>query len=134
MATLNKKKPIKESEYAGVTNAWLAPDGKLYSCGYQNHNNWAMEYIQDNLCKGDFIKAMDKIDEFCDYTLSSYPYQALHNLGWFRILDWGSSTGVGLFAEQRNPILTSEQKDTLMFWCSANDMDYDEFVNNLNGR
>lgn len=122
-----KKKPLKVKDYAGVVNAWIAPNGDLFQCGYMGHNEWAMEYIQHNLCKGDHSKAMDKIDEIHNHSLSAYPYTALHKLGWVRILTWGSRD-TGLYGETEDPTLTHDQKDTLMFWCSANQIDYETFI------
>ena len=122
----DKKKPLKTKDYAGVNNGWVAPNGELYQCGYMGHNEWAMEYIQHNLCKGDHSKAMDKIDEIHEGSLSAYPYSALHKLGWVRILTWSSDTR--LYGE--GATLTHEQKDTLMFWCSANETNYEKFINN----
>ncbi len=121
-----KKKKLKTSQYAGVDNAWIAPNGDLYRCGYMGHNEWASEYIQHNLCKGDFVKAHEMIDEIHNNSYSAYPYTALHKLGWVRILTWSNDTA--LYSETDKPTLTHEQKDTLMFWCSANNTDYETFI------
>ena len=114
----------------GVDNAWLAPNGKMYRCGYMGHNEWAFDYIKDVMCRGDHSRAMKKKDKICGYSLSAYPYCALHKLGWFRILTW-SSNKTKLLSESDTD-LTHEQKDTLMFWCSANGLDYDKFLLTLN--
>ena len=87
-----KKKPLKPKDYAGVSNAWVSPEGKLYQCAYMSHNEWAHDYIQYNLCGGDLQKAMNKIHEIHEHSLSAYGYTALHKLGWVRILTWSRDT------------------------------------------
>lgn len=123
-------KPLKIKKYKGVTNAWINPDGELYECGYMCHNEWAFEYIQDVLCGGDFSKAMIKIDEIHNNSLSAYPYTALHKLGWIRLLTWnsGKTKLLGECVIEPNEL----QKDTIMFWCSLNKIDYDEFIKSYN--
>lgn len=119
-----KIKPLKEKEYKGVSNAWIDPKGNLYKCGYMGHNEWASEYFL-NKNKGDHNKASDEIDKICGNSLSSYPYSALHKLGWYRILTWSADTKLLTESDKK---LTHEQKDTLMFWCSANNENYEKFV------
>lgn len=119
-------KALTIKQYKGIDNAWLSPDGKLYDSGYMNHTQWASDYIFDKLCGKDLVKQYEfehKIaGNYC------YPYQVLHNLGWYRLLTW-SGPLTQLLTEGGNK-LTSEQKDTLMFWCSANKVSYEYFITN----
>lgn len=119
-------KALTIKQYKGIDNAWLSPDGKLYDSGYMNHNQWASDYIFDKLCGKD----LNKQDEFEHRVAGnySYPYQVLHKLGWYRLLTW-SSPLTQLLTEGGDK-LTSDQEDTLMFWCSANKVSYDYLITN----
>jgi hypothetical protein len=94
-----------------------------------NHNVWASEYFTWKN-KGDFFKANDEIEKICGSILSAYPYVALEKLNWIRILTWtGKNSKV--YGEAKKP--NKEQKDTIMFWCSINNIDFDNFINSYNG-
>lgn len=119
-------KALTTKQYKGIDNAWLAPNGKLYDTGYMNHNEWASDYIFDKLCGKDWDKQRAFEKEIGGNY--SYPYQILHNLGWYRLLTW-SGPMTQLLSEGGKK-LTSDQEDTLMFWCSANKVSYDYLITN----
>lgn len=73
-----------------------------------------------------------KCQKILNVTYSAYPYCALHELGWFRLLTWNSSEKTRMFTEKQNHVLTTEQRETLLLWCGLNGVDYDELVKNIN--
>jgi hypothetical protein len=127
---LKNMKPLTESEYKGVKNAWINPDGELFECGYMKHSEWAMDYITEVMCNNDFIAAMKKVEELCGVTSSAYPYEALHNIGWVRILTW---TVRPVLCTRGNDFkLNHVQKDTILFWANVNGFDYQNLIDNIN--
>lgn len=133
MALRNRRsyRALRLREYKGLNNAWLAPNGNLYDCGYMGHNDWAIDYIFDKLANHNLSKA----DELTNGEFGAYPYQYLHHLGWYRLLTWTSGSTKLLSEGKRcadpSP-LTSEQKDTLLYWCNLNGVDYDTFIRSIN--
>ena len=121
-------KPLKIKEYKEVDNAWISPDGDLYKCGYMGHNEWALDYFEWKN-KGDFTKAMEEIEKIHNNYISAYPYTALEKLGWIRILTW-TSNKYRLYGESKKP--NKEQRDTLMFWCSMNNINFETFIKTYN--
>jgi hypothetical protein len=121
-------KPLEINEYKNIFNAWIDPDGILYECSYMGHNEWAMDYFKWKN-GGDFFKANVEIDKIHNNSFSAYPYTALEKLGWIRILTWTSSK-TGIYGEIDEP--NKEQQDTLMFWCSMNNINFDNFIKKYN--
>ena len=120
-------KPTKK--FKDIYNAWISPEGDLYECDYMGHNKWANEYfLWKN--KGNRSKAIEEIEKIHGNRISAYPCTALEKLGWIRILTW-SSKKTQLYGQVDSP--NKEQKDTLMFWCSANRIDYEIFIKKYNG-
>lgn len=117
--------PLELSQYKGATNAWLDKEGNLFECGYQNHNEWSYEFLDAEypLHKENPIEFAEKIGG----SLFDYGYQLLHRLGWWRILDWKTSSGIQLLKEGDEE-LTYKQKETLEFWCAVNGVDYEKFI------
>lgn len=112
--------------YKGATNCWLDPQGNLYECGYMNHNDWAYEWFENKYGKEEYLF---KIDEIVGNIYNSYAYVALHKLGWWRILDWKTTTGIQLLNEYSDEIsLNNYQKETLSYWCSLNNIDFEKFI------
>lgn len=112
----------------GKNNAWIKPSGQFVEIGYMEHNEWASDYFEEKYGWEDY---MDKIDEICNG--DGYPYQALHKLGWIRLLTWsdGKSKALGDCYDPRvtdntvDPACTAKQKETLMDWCMDNNFNYD---------
>ena len=109
-----------------VDNAWINPDGKMYRCGYMEHNMWATDYVIDKMCKGDIKKGQDKIAKLNKMEYGGYAYEALNNLGWVRLLWWSDTSGHRIYGRTGNPDLTSSQTDTLFLWCAMNGKNFDD--------
>jgi hypothetical protein len=123
MATIPNRRSytaLRTNQYKGIDNAWLSPEGKLYACGFMGHNEWASDYMFDKVAKKNWDAYM-KLTPW-----NGYPYQYLHSLGWYRLLTWSGNTTKLL--NEGNSKLTSDQEDTLMFWCSANGHDYETLI------
>ena len=110
----------------GKNNAWIKPSGQFIVIGYMQHNEWASDYFREKW-GGDWF---DKLHE--TYGSFSYPYQALHKLGWIRLLTWtdGNTKALGDCFDPRvtdntvDPSCTKRQKETLIEWCKDNEYNY----------
>lgn len=91
-ARLREKYPDIEpiTNYAGIANAWLLPDGRLYSCSYHGHlqltericksvwlpdleNDWVK--LSDNEWQGPYLitqKQLDVIWDWCQINGKSF--------------------------------------------------------------
>ena len=120
---------LNETQYKGVKNAWVNPDGELFECGYMGHNEWATDYIIDTMCNGDILDGMAKVQEICGHTLGAYAYDALCTLGWVRILTWTVNPVICTDLKYK---LNHAQKDTILFWADVNGHDYQNLIDNIN--
>lgn len=115
---------------SGKLNAWIKPSGQFIAVGFMDHNEWAYGYFQEKYGPMDYL---DKIDEINKSRLSSYPYSALHNLGWVRLLTWSDNKTKVLGdcvsndgrLDTMDPALTNKQKETLHEWCMDNNFIYE---------
>lgn len=74
--------PSPITDYVGIANAWLLPDGRLYSCGYHGHlqltericksvwlpnleNDWVK--LSDNEWQGPYIITQKQLDVIWDW-------------------------------------------------------------------
>jgi hypothetical protein len=93
-----------------MTNGWLDPYGEYHHVfGVAEHNSWACDYLES---KG--------IDPYDEDRICGYPYEKLENMGWIRIMDWGTSTGIK-FGYEKKP--THDQEEFLYLFCSLHRID-----------
>lgn len=112
----------------GKYNAWIKPSGQFIPIGYMQHNRWAIDYFEERF--GD--ESFDKIKELVGGY--GYAHEALHKLGWVRLLTWidGKSKLLGNCWDPRvtddtvDPALTLKQKETIVEWCLENGYSYDK--------
>lgn len=112
----------------GKHNAWIKPSGQFIAVGYMGHNTYASEYFKKLYGPDEYL---DKLDELVGY---GYPYQALHQKGWIRLLTWtdGQTKALGDCVSNDgrldtiNPALNSNQKETLQEWCMDNNFKYEK--------
>jgi hypothetical protein len=110
-------------------NAWIDPDGNLIPVGYMCHNEWAMDYFKEQ--EGDFFESKLKIKEITGSSFS-YPYEALHKLGWVRLLTWsdektkllGNTYDISVTDNTIDPSLNDKQLLTILEWCEVNNFKF----------
>lgn len=113
----------------GKMNAWIDPEGNFIPVGYMQHNEWANEYFRE---KYGLIEGIEKVEEICGSMYSSYPYTALHKLGWIRLLSWtddkpkllGECESNEYLRDTRDPSMTEAQKKTTIRWAQINKVNY----------
>lgn len=113
----------------GKKNAWVNPSGQFIEVGFMGHDEFARKYFEEKYGRED---ASEKIGEICGSILSSYPYQALHKLGWIRLLTWtqgstralGDCTSFKVTDNTMSPTANRKQLDTLLEWCKDNHFKY----------
>jgi len=119
----------------GKTNAWIKPSGQFIAIGYMRHNKWASEYFEK---KYGFLKGMEKIEEINGSIFSSYPYSALHKLGWIRLLTWtenetkalGDCHDLRVLDNTVAPTANAKQLETLHEWCKDNNYKFENLFTN----
>lgn len=113
----------------GIHNAWISPEGEFHGTDYMGHNEWAADYFADHYGLGSF----DKIDEINESPFG-YPYEALHKLGWIRLLTLTDSRSLCLGESPSNkyirdtvdPNMNEKQKKTMMKWSYLNNYLYSD--------
>lgn len=112
----------------GKHNAWIKPCGQFIAVGYMGHNNYAIEFYNE---KYGWEDAHEKIEEIVGSF--GYPYEAMHKMGWVRLLTWsdrkshilgGCAPNDGRL-DTMNPKLTEKQKATIQDWCMSNNFKYE---------
>lgn len=104
---LDVLKPKEKREYE---SCWVSPVGKVYQVGFAQHNEWAAEYLQENL-PDEYTKSLNSFNK--------YFYESLQDLGWCRVLGW---TDPPTFVFAQNP--TRAVKEALKEYCYRNKVDY----------
>ncbi len=110
-------------------NAWIKPSGQFIKIGYMEHNEYAIEYFNEKYGRD---KGYEKIEDMIGRF--GYPYEALHQLGWIRLLTWtdgktkalGGTHNPSITDDTVDPSCTNKQKETLLEWCMDNKFNYDK--------
>jgi len=106
-----KKELKKDKDYKSV---WIEPDGSTHEVGMACHDEFAGEWLQDNLSDEEYDNLLDN---------SQYSYENLQDRGWCRILGW---TNPPTFVIPKT--LTPRLKKSIKTYCQNNGVMYPERI------
>jgi len=115
-------------ELKDLNNAWLNPKGVLVnkseefwgdSVGW--HENLACCILRDIWGLKSQLDAFNRVH---DESYGHYAYEELQDLGWIRLHGFGGLAPKWILPHGKK--LTKAQEETILDWCNANGIKYDE--------
>lgn len=105
-----KQKEKEERKKKDYPSCWIDPSGNEYRVRFAGHEEFAIEWLEQNNWTYDDIK---KAKEY-----GGYHYEILEKEGWVRILGW---TDPPTFSLPKK--LTTKQRKAIKDYCQANEAD-----------
>lgn len=114
-------------ELKDLKNAWLSPTGEIVITakefsGYDGgwHDQLAYCILRDIWGYDSFFDAFNRVHK----KFSAYGYTELEDLGWIRLHGFGGLPPKFILPHKKT--LTKKQENTILDWCNANNVKYED--------